>query len=272
MTARIPAEVEGRILTLWKETGHSSSLVAGQAGVSQTTVLRVLARNGVSIDPEETRVRKRRTTPAQDAEIVARYLTGESAYDLADEFGFRFYYSILQRVRQAGHDVRPPGNPPKPITAEEGEEILRLRNECGLSQEKIARILPVGQSRISRFLIQNGERTWPISRHPRFAGGHVRLSNGYMGVKGDDSDPLDRPMMSGTGYVAEHRYVMAHALGRPLSRSETVHHINGDRDDNRLENLQLRQGAHGKGVAFGCLDCGSHRIGPVPLAEVLSAS
>lgn len=243
-------------------------MVAAHAGVSPTTVLRVLARNNVALDYEQVRLRKRRTTQEQDAEIVRRYLAGESAYDLADEFGFKFYYSILQRVRQAGHQVRPPGNPSKPITPEQGAEILRLRNECGMSQEKIARILPVGQSRISRFLIQNGERTWPLTRHPHYSGGPVRMSNGYMGIKGDDHDPIDRLMMSSIGYVPQHRYVMAHALGRPLSRRETVHHINGNRDDNRLENLQLRQGAHGKGVAFGCLDCGSHRVGPVPLADI----
>lgn len=62
--------------------------------------------------------------------------------------------------------------------------------------------------------------------------------------------------------VREHRYIMEQHIGRSLSYNEVVHHINGNKSDNRLSNLeiksrQLHAEDHGKEhpAAFITLSC-----------------
>lgn len=59
--------------------------------------------------------------------------------------------------------------------------------------------------------------------------------NGYVGW----SDPTSPYKSGSTTWVLEHRAVMGQILGRSLRRNENVHHINGNRADNRPANLEL---------------------------------
>lgn len=62
--------------------------------------------------------------------------------------------------------------------------------------------------------------------HYRWDGG-VKVQNGYRFIK------------VGMGYKPEHRIIAEKALGRQLRKGEIVHHFNGNRTDNRNENLLI---------------------------------
>ena len=72
------------------------------------------------------------------------------------------------------------------------------------------------------------------TKHWNWKGGKKKDGNGYI----DIYNPT-HPYKNKRGYVCEHRLVMEQHIGRYLKPDEEVHHINGKKDNNRIENLQL---------------------------------
>jgi len=70
-------------------------------------------------------------------------------------------------------------------------------------------------------------------KNPAWKGGR-RIASGYVFLL-----KRSHPRANNKGYVQEHRLVMEEFLGRYLTSKERVHHINGVKTDNRIENLVL---------------------------------
>lgn len=74
--------------------------------------------------------------------------------------------------------------------------------------------------------------------NPNWKGGRFKSSNGYIWLW-FPSHPFSSKVAP-KGYVLEHRLVIEQKISRYLIKGEIVHHINGIRDDNRIENLEVR--------------------------------
>jgi hypothetical protein len=98
-------------------------------------------------------------------------------------------------------------------------------------------------------------------RRRRWFGGRNKTTQGYMVVKCPEGHPNEH---RNHGYIKEHRLVMEQKIGRYLLPGEQVHHINGIRDDNRPENLELwaRQQPSGQRAheQQHCPTCTCHQV------------
>ncbi len=75
---------------------------------------------------------------------------------------------------------------------------------------------------------------------PRWKGGAKKHVCGYVLIIAPDDHPYPAyQKASGTKYILEHRHVMEQHLGRYLKPKEVVHHIDGNKTNNDIGNLQL---------------------------------
>lgn len=136
------------------------------------------------------------------------------------------------------------------------EEIRRLYWDEELSQPDVAKRLGKSSESVSAFMRRNGiprrshaeamtlaaksgkNNPRDDSQFYNWEGRRWKDRKGYVHILLHPDNPY-YCMAKSDGSVSEHRLVMAKHLGRPLESWEIVHHINGIKSDNRIENLKL---------------------------------
>lgn len=129
-----------------------------------------------------------------------------------------------------------------PLPTKEIQEIYLIQKK---STPEIASIYGVGPATIQRLLRSSGvdirstseaqKQAYINGRVPRLNDGHGpnwkggrKMRMGYIEV-----------LVGRKQYMKEHRLVMEGFLGRKLRKTELVHHKNGIKTDNRIENLTI---------------------------------
>jgi len=254
-------ELVAMAVSIYKEFGTGSA-VKTKLDVSHSTAYRLLEQGGITL-PGRTETKPCRIKVKGDlADVIVKdYLSGLNWRELEDKHNVG-QYSMREAVRRAGIPLRDHGGQRRRVHDYEEIEICRLYTEENFSQAQIATKLGSGQAVISRVLRKNGiknKQNVSGENHGSWDGGRSKRKDGYILVM-DNTFPT---MITRIGYVLEHRLNMAKYLNRPLEKWESVHHIDGNRSNNDISNLQLRIGQHGSGVVYCCSECGTSKVKPV---------
>ena len=176
----------------------------------------------------------RRLSELECGQAIALYQAGWSMSDLATHFTTG-WYRIRQTLLSAGVKLRSRGTKRAQLSTAAAQAVSALY-ATGQSIRGVAKQLKLPYSHVVHVLDQAGtvlrskseahRIAWKTGRHKASCGGRKQDKHGYILIN------------IGNGkYRFEHRLIWIQHNG-PIPKGWHVHHINGVKDDNRIENLQ----------------------------------
>lgn len=114
----------------------------------------------------------------------------------------------------------------------DNEKLIEFFDRSYISIFKKARTLGINKSPEIEF--ENRSKARQGEKGSNWKGGRKKNKDGYVLILNKEHPKAER---NGC-YIFEHVLVMEKHLNRYITDGEVVHHINGIKDDNRIENLQ----------------------------------
>lgn len=158
-------------------------------------------------------------TPDEESFVRDNYLS-MSCKDIARHLG-RSEHSVRRKAQKLSLKKADRGTCHE--WTEEEDAIIRAVQDKYRPLQEVADELGVSAAKVAYRAKSMGITAWK-SRRPGY-----KNTNGYVVI--EHSANATR--------IYEHRLVMEAHIGRPLAANEIVHHINGIKNDNRIENLHL---------------------------------
>lgn len=132
----------------------------------------------------------------------------------------------------------------------------------GMATREISKRLGIGQTTIMKYLRKHNIPRRPNTTNSPYYNNiqkeyTIKINNGYFYRHLKPNDPFYKMAKKSDKHIAEHRYVMAKHLNRCLEPWEAVHHKDGNKQNNQIENLMI-------------IDCSEHLKYHGSLRELLA--